>query len=265
MTRCVNTVLLLLLSSAFVWSDGFADVVDFEELSLEPNSFFDGYGAGATTGSWNSGPLEFNTNQFGPGWSYSNVNDSTTAGFTNQWAAITETGFGGDGIYAVANSLSENGAWINLDQPAQIQSLWATNTTFAALSIRDGDDFAKQFGGESGDDPDFFKVIFTGFSDLAATGTSTGSVEFFLADFRSANNDEDFIVDDWFQVDLSQLGNVSSIGISFESSDTGPFGINTPAYVAIDSLTLIGIPEPGSAACLVLLGLFPAGHRRRKR
>jgi hypothetical protein len=55
-------------------------------------------------------------------------------------------------------------------------------------------------------------------------------------------------------LDLTALGAPASIALSWESTDVGSFGINTPTYVAIDNLVLT--PEPGSAALLAVAGLL---------
>jgi hypothetical protein len=60
-------------------------------------------------------------------------------------------------------------------------------------------------------------------------GAETDSVDFMLADGTE-------IVDSWTWVDLSSLGEVKSIVFSLSSSDTGPFGMNTPSYFAIDGI-----------------------------
>ena len=223
-----------------------ADTLDFEDVTLADNSFFDGYGSGASAGSFFSGGAEFNTNQFGPGWSVSNVNDVTTAGFTNQWAAFTGTGSGGSGNYALANSFSPNGAVINFPNASVLFDLQVTNATYPAIAVRDGDAFSKQFGGPTGNDPDFFSVTFTGFSEADALGTETGSVEFFLADFRFADNSQDFILDQWAKVNLGAIGPARSLAVSFDSSDVGQFGLNTPAYVAVDDINFQSVPEPSA-------------------
>lgn len=243
-------------------------VIHFDELSgyshsSPTGSYFDGYGAGAPEGTWTSGGAAFNTSEFGPGWSYSNVNDTTTAGFTNQWAAYSGTDVSGDGNYALASAFDPNGAWINLPAARQIRSLFVTNATYPALSMRDGDAFAKKFGGDTGDDPDFFKVTFTGFTGSNATGGTTGQQEFYLADYRFSDNALDYIVDQWVQLDLSGLGAARSIGIALASSDNGPFGMNTPAYVAIDQIQLASIPEP--RVILVFAMVVTAGLLSRAR
>jgi len=254
---------LILISSFLVGSNLNASTINFEDLTLALNTRFDGYGAGATTGSWQSGGASFNTNTFGPGWSYSNINDNTTAGFTNQWSAITGSGFGGSGIYAIANSGSPNGAVINLFAPSMLSSVHVTNSTYAALSMQNGDAFAKKFGGVSENDPDFFLLTFTGFSAPNASGSVTGSVDFFLADFRFENNSLDYIVDQWTSVDLTGLGAAHSIGLTLTGSDIGQFGLNTPAYVAIDNLVFVAIPEP-SGGIVFAAGLTIVFRRRRR-
>ncbi len=247
---CLSFLFNALILPTCLMPTAIADIINFDELTLDPNSYFDGYGSGAVSGSWSSGGAAFNTNQFGPGWSYSNVNDTTTAGFNNQWAAYTGTGVGGSGNYALVNSFSPNGATIELPDQQRAKSVWITNTTYAALSMRDGDSFAKKFGGSSGDDPDFFKLIVTGFSEAAAAGSETGSVEFYLADYRFNDNALDYILDEWVELNLTAVGNARSLAIAFESSDVGQFGINTPTYAAFDSLSVTSVPEPNS--CLML-------------
>ena len=138
--------------------------IDFDEL--EPpiqgsgGQFFDGYGPDAVTGSWSSGGSEFNTNLFGPGFSYSNINNTTTPGFTNQWAAITGVDVSDGGNYALANTFFATAAVCHLPKKWHAESVFVTNSTFAYLSMENGDAFAKKFGGTDGNDPDFFKINF---------------------------------------------------------------------------------------------------------
>lgn len=262
MKTCFCLTALLFL----VTSDASGAVVNFNDLSVFSNvtpagSYFDGYGAAATTGSWQTQGLTFNTRQFGPGWSYSNVNDSNTAGFTNQYASATGTGRGGTGNYLMATG---DGAFFNLPNDMRIESLFISNATYASLSMRNGDQFAKKFGGTSGNDPDFLRVRFTGFNALGGTGSTTGSVDFFLADFRNANNALDTIVTDWQSVDLAALGNARSVGLSFDGSDNGAFGLNTPAYAAFDDFALTAVPEP-SCMAMLLCGTVGLSFMRRRQ
>ncbi|WP_428388690.1 DUF4465 domain-containing protein [Mucisphaera sp.] len=234
-------------------SAGVADAgitVDFDELVTPGPDYFVSAGFVSKGVDFTGGPFA--------GWSYSDVNDVTTPGFGNQYAAFTGTDVSGDGNYAIGFG---DGSFINLPEGQTAVSAFVTNTTYAALSMQTGDSFAKAFGGQTGDDPDLFTVTLTGYSGVDGGGAVTGSaVEVILADYRFADNSQDFIVDTWMPVDLSVLGGARSIGLTFFSTDVGGFGINTPTYVALDELVIT--PEPGSA--LVLLGLGALAVRRTR-
>nr|HPI55495.1 DUF4465 domain-containing protein [Chitinophagaceae bacterium] len=115
------------------------------------------------------------------------------------------------------------------------------NTTIAYRSMQNGDGFAKIFGGATGNDPDFFKVTFTGWLQ----NTTTGSIDFYLADFRDTVNSNDYILKDWGTVDLMPLGLVDSITFHLSSSDTNSLGMKTPAYFCLDNLSML--PASNSA------------------
>ena len=107
--------------------------------------------------------------------------------------------------------------------------------------MRDGDSFGKQFGsvnnaqgnpdGTNGED--WFRLLIIG---KDAQSTVTDTVIFYLADYRFANNTEDYIVNTWETVDLSALGEVQFLEFELESSDHNAQGILTPAYFALDNL-----------------------------
>ena len=138
---------------------------------------------------------------------------------------------------------------------------WFTNTTYAALSMRDGDAFAKKFGGDTGDDPDFFILTLQGFLG----GVAGNTVDFPLADYRFADNSQNYILDEWTWLGFSELGTFDEIQFSFASSDVSVFNgdeyINTPQYFAMDSMV---IPEPTTATLLLLPAIAFAARRRRR-
>jgi hypothetical protein len=222
----------------------------------------DGYGYTETVGQFTSGGAAFpNTydNYYGSwsGWAYSNVNDTTTDGYGNQYAAITGGGVKGPGsTYAVAYGASS--AWgtpptITLPTPTEVLSADITNTTWAYLAMLDGNDHpAKQFTSS-----DWFLLTISG---LDASGQPTGTpVEFYLAEDGN-------IVTDWENVNLTSLGNdVKSLQFDLTSSDTGTYGMNTPAYFALGDLTLSSVPEPSTLVLLGAAGIAGMfwGYRRR--
>lgn len=253
--------------AVFAFSSGAAQaaVSTFDDLPLASESnYFPGVtGNGDGSYPFTSGDATYN-HQFSDygfsgccstGWSYSNRTDTTTAGYTNQYSSYAGTGQGGSQNYAVA---FEGPVSVTFATASVLGGGWFTNTTYAALSMRDGDSFAKAFGGASGNDADFFKLTITGYNGAA----STGSVDFFLADYRFADNAQDYIVKDWTFVDLQTLGAVDRLGFSLDSSDTGTYGIKTPAYFAMDTVT--PVPEPEQAAML-LAGLLLVGRALRKQ
>lgn len=262
-------------------SPGRAVLLDFEDLGanlpIDGNFFYDGRSAfdpddpdatdftsqGAT---FNNEFEEFFEDCCWQGFAYSQTTDTTTAGPENQYSAITGSGVGGSATYGVGFPGGEVGAsgiaTITLDQPLTAAGGWFTNTTWAALSMLEGDDFAKQFGGESGDDPDYLKLTVTGLDGL---GGVTGAVEFFLADYRFADNTQDYIVTDWTWVDLASLGTVAALDFTIESTDTEFGFINTPAYFAMDDLVLVPEPSTGALLALGLAGLAARPRPTRPR
>ncbi len=259
------------IAIGFVCASSGAVTIGFEEFAqppyaLGPESFYNGSDG---AGGFASGGAFFNNNyvDFGggfyawSGWSVSNVTDVATPGFANQFAAYNlPAGGGSDGsaFFGVAFSFSPGDATIVLPDGLQPQSVRITNTTYAALSMRDGDAFAKKFGGLSGNDPDYFKLIITG---LDTGGTPVGSVEFYLADYRFEQNELDYIVSAWTTVDLGSLAAARRLSFALESTDVGPFGINTPTYFALDNLVLVPEPAAGLLSALALL-LARRAHRR---
>jgi hypothetical protein len=191
------------------------------------------------------------------GFAYSNLTDTTTAGFGNQYGAWPGSGADGSANYAVSYALDFSPPRIEFTQPTAIASLRVANTTYAALSMRDGDTFAKKFGGASGDEPDFLLLTVTG---RDASQQVTGSVQFYLADFRSPDASEDYILADWASLELLDLGVVSALEFSMRSSDIGPFGMNTPSYFAVDDIRPVPLP---AAAWLLACGALALQRWRR--
>jgi hypothetical protein len=195
------------------------------------------------------------------GWSYSSTTDTTTAGFTNQYSAYADGAHSGAN-YGVFFEPSTPLATINGIASGGLTGAYFTNTTYAALSMLNGDSYAKKFGGASGNDADFFKLAITGYDPL---DTVTGTVDFYLADYRFTDNAQDYIIDDWTWVDLSSLGGATKLAFDLSSSDNGAWGMNTPAYFAMDDLQLSSVPEPSTLMLTLVAGASAAGVSFRRR
>ena len=232
-------------------------VSDFENLTLPVNSHWDGsdlsgtHNAGIFSSTFNSGdgifPNVFDT-AYGAlygympkgAFAYSNKEDNTTTGEGYSSFALGTTM--GDN-YAIGKDQSK----IHLTGTTQgttLTGMYVTNSTYSAISMRDGDYFGKVFGdsvsaayygplhdGSNGND--FFLLTIKGYSGGIMT---TDSVDFYLADFRFSNNTQDYILNTWEWVDLSGLGNVDSVQFFLNSSDTtGGYGMNTPDFFCFDN------------------------------
>lgn len=241
--------------------------VDFEDLSLAPDSYWNGSDGSANFVSrgavFNN---DYNT-EFGSwsGWAYSNKRDKTTGDWNNQYAAYTGEGHDKSANYGVAYASDYSPKpTIALPEQTRIESIRVTNTTYAALSMLLGDSygFSKKFGGLTGNDPDYFLLTITGLR----AGSAIGSIDFYLADYRFTENLQDYVVDTWELVDLSSLDQATHLEFSLKSSDNNPeFGMNTPAYFAVDDIVLSEVPEP--AACILfgsgMLLIGAVAYRRR--
>lgn len=231
-------------------------VSDFENLTLSPNSYWDGadmngtHNAGLFMSTFTDGdgifPNVFDTvygaiygfmkeGSFG----YSNQQDSSTAGEGfSSFAYGTTMG----NNYAVG----KNKSMIELTgttQGSTLTGMYVTNSTYAGISMRDGDTFGKVFGdslsasghgsvNDNSNGEDFFLLTIQGYTGGNPT---VNKVEFYLADFRFSDNTQDYILNTWKWVDLSSLGNVDSVQFFLTSSDTtGGFGMNTPNFFCFD-------------------------------
>lgn len=215
-------------------------VVDFESYGLNPESYDNG-SAGGGDFYFNEITLNnfYDTSWGGywEGFSISNITDNTTAGIGNQYSSYTGSGASGSANYAVAYSsplISAN--------TAAIDSFRIANSTYAALSMRDGDFFGKQFGsiynangvidGTNGED--FFKVWIIGKDAFSA---QEDSLEFYLADYRFADSAQDYIFEGWTTIDLTNFAfQTGSLRFRFESSDVSGGYINTPTYFVVDDI-----------------------------
>lgn len=261
-------------------------ITDFETFGLPVDTVLNGKNA---NGSFTTGKLELpNTFTVFPnfeaweGWSISTWTDTVTVGFTNQYSSISGSGHDGSSTFAVCYIPvpPTKPTVLKLTDIAagkQVMGMYVNNNTYAYLSMRDGDTPpgpGKKFGGVSGDDPDYFLLSIRKYKDGVL---STDSVAFYLADFRSTDNSQDYIIKDWTYVDLTALGDVDSLAFLLTSSDNGGFGMNTPAYFCVDDVitsnfttdilnpdmsSVRAFPNPGKDL-LYIQGMRPEMHTIR--
>lgn len=184
---------------------------------------------------WTTGELLGNKYElFNGGIAASAWNDMQTVGYRNQCSVYYKdpvTGRGGHngsatfGLVAVESALT-----FDSGRDAFVESLYVCNATYAALSMKNGDEFAikHHYANKA-----WFKVVFTGVNNAEV---ETGQVQVYLSDFRQLYSPG--LLTQWTKVDLSTLGRVQKVLIHFDGSDKATWGLNTPQYVCIDDITV---------------------------
>lgn len=171
------------------------------------------------------------------------TNKTDVSSYTNGYTAFPAKGMKNDvylmGYYSTFDKPTGN-CIVNI-APAQqagtihqVRGVYVTNAFVGVMSLRNGDGYAKKFGGETGNDPDWFKLTATGYNGEEMIG----SVDFYLADYRFEDNSKDYIVENWRWFDLSALTGATEIAFSLSSSDVGDYGMNTPSYFALADMVV---------------------------
>lgn len=223
---------------------GEATTATFENLYLDNESFWAGPDTKGTVmegtygdemvGSFVSGSYQFSNSyntSYGSwsGFAYSNRTATDFNTITpDQYNSVVGHGYDNSENFAVAF----NGGEIKvLNAPLtgdSIRGCYITNSAWTANTILNAkeSDYAHKFA-----KGDWMKITFTGYH---ADGTET-KVDYYLADYRSAKEADHYCLDSWQWVDLRSLGEVTSIKFSLSGSDSGQYGLNTPAYFCIDN------------------------------
>ena len=220
------------------------EIATFEDVNVETESFSKG-AIGYTT--LTSGSYQFDVycdDTYGTPYYYAfctaNYTDNTYANDNNGLKNVVGGGYDGSNNYGAFfyNYYGQNAVTVlsDNDEGAVVPGFYITNSAYAYTSMLNGDAYSKQFT-----KGDWFKLTITGYN---AEDSLTGTKEFYLADLREETTA--YIINDWRYVDLSGLGKVSKLGFELSSSDTGEYGMNTPAYFCFDNFGAEGtevLPE----------------------
>lgn len=221
-------------------------LVTFNELSTGDEAYYLPFGDSLFT----SGPVSLFYNGgegFWSGFTYSNLSNISNNYAHDQFAAASLNGMDGGSTNYVVSYISSDwtsGTYdpipseikVTSGEAVQFNGFYVNNTHIAYTSLRDGSLYNKKFGGESGNDPDWFKLMVWG---IRSDNSVTPKVEHYLADFRSRDNSKDYIQNDWRWIDLKSLGEVKELRFELQSTDNGDFGMNSPAYFCIDNLSIL--------------------------
>ena len=197
--------------------------IDFEDVSLPSKGYLDSIQGGLISKgfTFENSYLGY----FSNGFAVSSIVNEDTEGYGNMYATYAGSGASSSKNYLLAT----NNAGVKLPSTAQLVSMEITNSTYAALSMKNGDSFAKKF---SGKDKDFFKVWVKGY----ASGKVKDSLEVYLANFQFTDTTQNFIQKEWKTIDLSKFVAIDSLSFKLESKDIGQNGMNTPGYFTVDNI-----------------------------
>ncbi len=209
------------------------EIADFEDVELGPSGIWQ---PEEGNNQMLSGGWVF-TNYYSPyfwgGFTASNRTDLTQTGMNAQYTAATGCGHDGSAQYAVAYTMGAQTEISAADgEMHTITGCYVTNNLWAYQNMLEGDAGTTPFGGPSGNDPDWFKLTATGKN---ANGQVVGTLDFYLADYRFANHEDDYILNTWEWFDLSPLGEVASVSFSLSSTKVNNGGMITPAYFCMDN------------------------------
>ncbi len=223
----------------------YVNIIDFEDITIDPITKYT-YGT-YTNETTQSGEKIYAYSKYGAsfktfvnemyqswgGAAYSFNTDMTTEGFFNQYSVYNTSGYNKSKNFLVFYHVIFMGPaytpaiTFEKGKTEIVDHLYMNNSTWAALSMKNGDAIAKKFT-----NGDWYKVTITGIDANNKKGTP---IDFYLADFR---NGKTFFANEWTKVDLSELGEVNKITFELSSSDNGTYGMNTPAYLCIDNIAI---------------------------
>jgi hypothetical protein len=205
-------------------------MITFEDVNLT-----DGFWNGSDeSGSFSILDFRFNNSysrsdwgDYWSGFACSAKIDTKSAGYTNQYSVIAGEGVANSKQFALVYDSASIVFPSSKIEQYEIKKAWLTNSTYAYFEMLNGGDFTKKFAND-----DWFVVIITGYLN----DVQQSQVKYYLADFRDGKS---FIADSWQAVDLSALSNVDRISFTFDSSDKGIYGVNTPKYVCIYNIEFV--------------------------
>ncbi len=233
-------------------------VEDFEAVTLDSGKVLNGK-TGENEYKFLSGlltfPVSYDTSFGGywsSGWAISRKIDSATVKSSSSrhlFCAKPGKGFGNSNTFVVGqNGSAFSYPWTS---GSALTGFYISNSTYTYNSMKLGDFFGKKFGGKTGKDLDYLFVRVKSW----VKNQLKDSQDVYLADFRFADSTKDYILKDWNKVVLSPW-RTDSVSFEMYGSDTGIYGLNTPAFFVIDNVSIDRLENVSRRANLQV-SLFP--------
>ena len=160
---------------------------------------------------------------WGQGWFYGGIAisnyvdaDQTHNSYEYQLAVPKSNGSKNFAVVQAGSAANEAILTFNDGKSHVIKGMQVCNTTYALYA---------SWGGIKAGLGNGYKFAVT------VTADNGASKEIVLAENNTA-------IEDWTNVDLTSLGAVKKLTFTFSGTDSGTYGLNTPAYVAIDNILI---------------------------
>ena len=212
---------------------------DFEDLGLQAESYWHGTENGETTFT----SRDFTFTHYNTEWgswnqfAYSNVTatDFDAANYAeHQYRNVVGKGAENTKTFGVGFDAGEFGTpriKVNASlapDGVTMDYVYVTNAAYTVSTMEKGD----AYGNEAFKQGDWALLEIRG---IQANG-DVNKIDVYLADFRSENASEHYIVKDWKKVNLGALGKVKELVFNVSSSRVNEYGNLLPAYFCIDQL-----------------------------
>ncbi|MEG0038449.1 MAG: DUF4465 domain-containing protein [Bacteroides sp.] len=209
------------------------------------NGAFNFYNGGIAISNWN---IMSNPAGKTGDWWYSYLNQCSVYNTASVDAANQGAGHGNSNNFGIMYGYSDDfnasymaNAQFYFSPGTQyiIQKMHICNSSYTYGVMKYGNQFGASGSAVSLEEAKgYFKVLAYGF-DANGNATNGGRpVEKYLADYRIGTTPIIAISTQWIEWDLSALGAVNKVKFNFVGSDSGAYGLNTPAYLCIDDIYL---------------------------
>lgn len=186
-----------------------------------PNTYVEG---GVTVqNTYSIYEASYGTSDYWSGFAVSSRTSTTYAQLTpDQYNNVAGSAHSGQNFLVAQNPYGEK-LLIDGADGKVVHGFYFVNSAYTVNSILNGDSYS----GPKFDATDWLKCTVKG---TAADGTEK-TVDIDLAK-------DGIYVNSWTWQDLTSLGKVVSLEFTFSGSRTGAYGLNTPAYICIDDVTI---------------------------
>lgn len=163
---------------------------------------------------------------------YSNRTSTSFTSMDDQYNSAAGSGANGSANYSIVYADTYMGtSTLTISNRAEgdsIRGTYITNSAWAKDAVINGDGLSSVEGGFA--TGDYFRLTATGKSG----NTTTGTCDFYLADYRSTDTRSHYCLDSWQWFDLRPLGKVTEVTFALTSTKRNSFGMTTPAYFCMD-------------------------------